>query len=78
MLADGPPDRPMLVLVEVSDPGNAGTILRSAEAAGAAAVVFCAGSVDPFNPKTVRASAGSMFHVPIVEGISRYRPGHAG
>jgi len=70
VLADGPPALPVLVLVEVSDPGNAGTLLRSAEAAGAAAAVFCAGSVDPFNPKTVRSSAGSIFHVPIVEGIS--------
>jgi TrmH family RNA methyltransferase len=57
-----------LVCVDVRDPGNAGTVLRSAEAAGASAVVFCAGSVDVFNPKTVRASAGSLFHVPIVNG----------
>ncbi|MGZ4760364.1 MAG: TrmH family RNA methyltransferase [Acidimicrobiales bacterium] len=70
VLAGGAPALPVLVLVEVSDPGNAGTLLRSAEAAGAAAVVFCAGSVDPFNPKTVRSSAGSIFHVPVVEGIS--------
>lgn len=70
VLAAGPPALPVLVLVEVADPGNAGTLLRSAEAAGAAAVVFCAGSVDPFNPKTVRSSAGSIFHVPVVEGIS--------
>ncbi len=70
VLADGAPALPVLVLVEVSDPGNAGTLLRSAEAAGAAAVVFCAGSVDPFNPKTVRSSAGSIFHVPVVEGVS--------
>ena len=62
------------MLVEVSDPGNAGTLLRSAEAAGASAVVFCAGSVDPFNPKTVRSSAGSIFHVPVVEGISPASP----
>jgi len=70
VLADGPPDRPIVVLVDVADPGNAGTILRSAEAAGAAAVVFCAGSVDPFNPKAVRASAGSLFHLPMVDGES--------
>ena len=59
---------PKLVAVcaDVRDPGNAGTILRSAEAAGAAAVVFCDGSVDVFNPKTVRASAGALFHVPVV------------
>ncbi len=58
----------VVVCVELRDPGNAGTILRSAEAAGAEAVIFCDGSVDVFNPKTVRASAGSMFHVPIVAG----------
>jgi TrmH family RNA methyltransferase len=58
----------VVVCVDVRDPGNAGTILRTAEAAGASAVVFCDGSVDVFNPKTVRASAGSLFHVPIVNG----------
>lgn len=57
-----------VVCVDVRDPGNAGTVLRSAEAAGAGAVVFCDGSVDVFNPKTVRASAGSLFHVPVVAG----------
>lgn len=50
----------------LADPGNLGTILRSAEAAGADAVVLTPGSVDPFNPKVVRASAGSLFLVPIV------------
>ena len=50
----------------VADPGNLGTILRSAEAAGVEAVVVPAGTVDPFNPKVVRASAGSLFHVPVV------------
>jgi TrmH family RNA methyltransferase len=58
----------VVVCVDVRDPGNAGTVLRSAEAAGASAVVFCDGSVDVFNPKTVRASAGSLFHVPVVNG----------
>jgi len=58
----------VLVLVDVRDPGNAGTVLRSAEAAGAGAVICCEGSVDAFNPKTVRASAGSLFHVPLVVG----------
>lgn len=56
----------LVVCVDVQDPGNAGTILRSAEAAGAGGVVFAGSSVDPFNPKTVRASAGSLFHVPVV------------
>lgn len=50
----------------LGDPGNAGTIIRSAEAAGAQAVVLTPGSVDPFNPKVVRASAGSLFRVPVV------------
>jgi len=54
----------VIVLVDVRDPGNAGTVLRAADAAGATAVVFAAESVDPYNPKTVRASAGSLFHVP--------------
>ena len=58
----------VVVCVDVRDPGNAGTVLRSAEAAGASAVVFCDGSVDVFNPKTVRASAGSLFHVRVVSG----------
>ena len=56
----------VVVCVDVRDPGNAGTVLRSADAAGARAVVLCASSVDPYNPKTVRASAGSIFHVPVV------------
>jgi TrmH family RNA methyltransferase len=54
------------VLVEVRDPGNAGTILRSADASGADAVVFTHSSVDVYNQKTVRATAGSLFHVPVV------------
>ena len=58
----------VVVCVDVRDPGNAGSVLRSAEAAGAGAVVFCRGSVDVFNPKTVRSSAGSLFHVPVVSG----------
>jgi TrmH family RNA methyltransferase len=57
----------VVVLAAVSDPGNAGTILRSAEAAGADAVVTTPGSVDLTNPKVVRASAGALFHVPTVE-----------
>jgi len=57
------------VLSSVRDPGNAGTILRSADAAGADAVVFGEESVDVYNPKTVRASAGSLFHVPVVRGV---------
>lgn len=54
------------VLVDVNDPGNAGTVLRVADAAGAAAVVFTGDSVDPHNGKCVRASTGSLFHLPVV------------
>ena len=54
------------ILCSVRDPGNAGTILRSADAAGAAGVVFTKDSVDVYNSKAVRASAGSLFHLPIV------------
>ena len=55
-----------LILAGVRDPGNAGTLVRSAAAAGAGAVVFTEGSVDPLNPKTVRACAGALFLVPVV------------
>lgn len=58
------------VLHEVRDPGNAGTVLRSADAAGASGVVFTTSSVDVYNSKTVRSSAGSIFHLPIVRGVS--------
>jgi RNA methyltransferase, TrmH family len=56
----------LVVADRLADPGNLGTILRSAEAAGAAGVVLTPGSVDPFNPKVIRASAGAVFHVPVV------------
>jgi len=56
----------VIVLDHVQDPGNVGTILRSAEAAGAGAVVLTPGSVDAYNPKVVRASAGALFHLPVV------------
>ena len=61
---------PLLValLANVRDPGNAGTVLRTADAAGARAVVFADASVDPYNGKCVRASAGSLFHLPVVAG----------
>ena len=62
--------RPTLVtlLANVRDPGNAGTVLRTADAAGSQAVVFADASVDPYNGKCVRASAGSLFHLPVVAG----------
>ena len=59
--------RPVLVAVTVRDPGNAGTLLRSAEAAGTAGVVFCGNSVDPYAPKVVRSSGGAVFGIPVVE-----------
>jgi TrmH family RNA methyltransferase len=63
------PDSGCVALLHaVRDPGNAGTVLRSADAAGAGAVVFTGSSVDVYNPKTVRASAGSLFHLPLVRG----------
>jgi TrmH family RNA methyltransferase len=63
------PPGAVAILHEVRDPGNAGTILRSADAAGAAGVVFAGSSVDVYNPKSVRASAGSIFHVPVARDI---------
>lgn len=63
--------RPRLVAVlcRVQDPGNAGTILRAADAAGADAVIATSGSVDLFNPKAVRSTVGSIFHVPLAAGV---------
>jgi TrmH family RNA methyltransferase len=55
----------IVVLVDVRDPGNAGTVLRAADASGSALVIYAGDSVDPYNPKTVRSSAGSLFHVPL-------------
>lgn len=57
----------VIVAVTVRDPGNAGTLLRSAEAAGVSGVVFCGNSVDPHAPKVVRSSAGAVFGIPVVE-----------
>jgi TrmH family RNA methyltransferase len=58
------------VLAEIRDPGNAGTVLRTADAAGAGAVVFAGDAVDPYNGKCVRASAGSLFHLDVVLGVT--------
>jgi len=68
---DGLPERPRLVAVldGVNDPGNAGTVLRTADAAGADAVVFPSGATDPHGGKCVRASAGSLWHLPVVTGV---------
>ena len=59
-----------VILVEVRDPGNVGTVIRTADAAGADVVVLTHGSVDARNPKAVRASAGSLFHLPVVVGAA--------
>lgn len=59
---------PVVVCVDLQDPGNAGTIVRSAAASGAGAVIFGSGAVDVYNPKAVRASAGAVFHLPVVTG----------
>lgn len=63
---------PQLVVVcaQVRDPGNAGTVIRCADAFGAAGVVLTGQSVEPYNPKTVRATVGSVFHLPVVHGLS--------
>ena len=66
-LAAAPPGL-TVALAELADPGNAGTVLRTADACGAGAVVFGAGSADPFGGKAVRSSAGSVFHVDVVRG----------
>jgi TrmH family RNA methyltransferase len=67
ILKTGP--RLVAVLAHVRDPGNAGTVLRCADAAGADAVVLTDASVDLYNPKAVRASVGSLFHLPVAVGV---------
>ena len=62
-------NRPLLVLVELADPGNAGTLIRVAEAAGCAGVVMTERTVDLYNPKTVRATAGAVFRVAVAENV---------
>ncbi len=60
----------VVILTHVRDPGNAGTVIRGADAAGADAVLVSDASVDLYNPKVVRSTAGSLFHLPIVRGVS--------
>lgn len=64
-----PGARLVAIMAHVRDPGNAGTVLRTADAAGADAVVFTDASVDPYNGKCVRAGAGSLFHLPVSIGV---------
>ena len=59
----------VLVGVAIQDPGNAGTMVRTALAAGASGILFTEGSVDVFSPKTVRSSAGAVFGLPVIEGM---------
>lgn len=70
-LADltGAAPRLVAVLANVRDPGNAGTVVRTADAAGADGVIFTDACVDPYNSKCVRSSAGSLFHVTVVAGV---------
>ena len=60
----------MVICAQVRDPGNAGTVIRCADAFGADGVILTHGSVERTNPKTVRASVGSIFHLPVVSGPS--------
>ncbi len=60
---------PLVVLDGIQDPGNAGAMLRTAEAFGAGGVVMLKGSVSPYNPKALRASAGSVFRMPLTAGL---------
>lgn len=64
--------RLLAICVEIRDPGNAGTVIRCADAAGADGVVLAGDSVDPYNPKTVRASVGSLFHLPVTQEPDPY------
>ncbi len=61
--------RPLLVLIDVRDPGNVGTIIRAADASGVAGVLCSAGTADPWSPKVVRSSAGTVLNVPICTGL---------
>jgi TrmH family RNA methyltransferase len=67
LLAGSP--RLLAILEEVRDPGNAGTVIRAADAAGADGVILTGSSVDAYNPKVVRSTTGSIFHLPVVRGV---------
>lgn len=64
-------DKPFFLLAEeMQDPGNLGTVIRTADACGADAVFLSKGSVDLYNPKTLRATMGSLFHIPVFQNVS--------
>ncbi len=69
-VTDAPLPGLVAILEQVRDPGNAGTIIRAADSAGADAVVLTGRSVDPYNPKVVRSTTGSLFHVPVSVGVT--------
>lgn len=69
-LADVTDPRLVVICAQVRDPGNAGTVIRCADAFGADAVILTTGSVEVHNPKTVRSTVGSLFHLPIITGLS--------
>jgi TrmH family RNA methyltransferase len=62
-------DGPLVVLDALSDPGNVGTVIRTAAAVGAAGVILSPGTADPHNGKVVRSTAGSIFHIPVARGV---------
>lgn len=68
LLSTGP--RLLAILEEVRDPGNAGTVIRASDAAGADGVILTGRSVDAYNPKVVRSTTGSLFHLPVAQGIT--------
>lgn len=71
-IAHYPEDRPVqasqlaLIAVGIQDPGNLGTLIRTADAAGVDTVYYCRGTVDPYSPKAIRATMGSIFHLPVL------------
>jgi len=62
-------DNPVLLLDKIQDPGNVGTLIRTADAAGFSGVIIGNGTVDPYNPKTLRSAQGSHFHIPVISGL---------
>lgn len=68
-LEDAVAGRLVVIVDQVADPGNVGTVIRTADAAGASGVVVIAGSADPYGPKAVRAAVGSTYHLPVVVDV---------